>query len=41
MNPFYFNDSAACLIDDTFSKEEAIKAGFLRRDAEIKVDIPA
>jgi len=22
MNPFYFNDTAACLIDDSFTKEE-------------------
>jgi len=40
MNPFYFNDTAACLIDDSFTKEEVAKAGYLRRDGEIKVDIP-
>ena len=41
MNPFYFNDTAAYLIDDSFTKEEVEKAGYLRRDEEIKVDIPA
>jgi hypothetical protein len=25
MNPFYFNDTAAYLIDDTFTKEEVTK----------------
>ncbi|MDR2190378.1 MAG: hypothetical protein LBP53_04230 [Candidatus Peribacteria bacterium] len=41
MNPFYFNDTAAYLIDPTFTKEEIEKAGYLRRDEPIKVDIPA
>jgi len=41
MNPFYFNDTAAYLIDDSFSKEEVEKQWYMRRDDEIKVDIPA
>jgi hypothetical protein len=41
MNPFYFNDTAAYLIDPTFTKEEVEKAGYLWRDEPIKVDIPA
>jgi hypothetical protein len=41
MNPFYFNDTAAYLIDDTFTKEEVTKAWYLRRDDEIKVDVPS
>ena len=41
MNPFYFNDTAAYLINDTFTKEEVEKEWYLRRDEEIKVDIPA
>lgn len=40
MNPFYFNDTAAYLIDPTFTKEEVIAKGYLRRDEPIKVDIP-
>ncbi len=40
LNPFYFNDTVAYLVGD-FSKEEVIKAGFLRREDEIKADIPA
>jgi hypothetical protein len=40
MNPFYFNDTAASLLDDTFTKEELIKAWYMRRDEEIKVDVP-
>lgn len=39
MNPFYFNDTAASLIED-FDKEEVVNEGYLRRDEEIKVDIP-
>ncbi len=39
MNPFYFNDTAAYLIDDTFTKEEVEAEGYLRRDEKIKVDI--
>ena len=41
MNPFYFNDTAAYLIDDSFTKEEVEKQWYLRREEEIKVDIPA
>ncbi|MEI8091595.1 MAG: hypothetical protein WCG98_05200 [bacterium] len=41
MNPFYFNDTVAYLIDDSFTKEEVIQDGYLRRDEEIKTDIPA
>jgi len=41
MNPFYFNDTAAYLIDPTFTKEEVTKLWYLRRDEPIKVDIPA
>ena len=41
MNPFYFNDTAAYLVDPSFTKEEVEKAGYLRRDEPIKVDIPA
>jgi hypothetical protein len=40
MNPFYFNDTAAYLIDDTFTKEEVTKEWYLWRDEPIKVDIP-
>ena len=41
MNPFYFNDTAAYLIDPTFTKEEVTAVWYLRRDEPIKVDIPA
>ena len=41
MNPYYFNDTVAYLIDPTFTKEEVEAAGYLRRDEPIKVDIPA
>jgi len=41
MNPFYFNDTAAYLIDPSFTKEEVTKLGYMRRDEPIKVDIPA
>ncbi len=41
MNPFYFNDTAAYLIDPSFTKEEVTARWFLRRDDPIKVDIPA
>ena len=40
MNPFYFNDTAAYLIDQSFTKEEVIARGYLWRDEPIKVDIP-
>jgi hypothetical protein len=41
MNPFYFNDTAAYLIDPSFTKEEVVAKWYLRRDEPIKVDIPA
>jgi hypothetical protein len=41
MNPFYFNDTAAYLIDPSFTKEEVMKLWYLRRDEPVKVDIPA
>jgi hypothetical protein len=47
MNPFYFNDTVAYLIDacpdgsgDSFTKEEIEAKGYLRRDEKIQVDIP-
>jgi len=40
MNPFYFNDTAAYLIDPSFTKEEVTAAWYLWRDEPIKVDIP-
>lgn len=40
MNPFYFNDTLAYLIDDSFTKEEVEKDGYLWRDEPIKADIP-
>jgi hypothetical protein len=40
MNPFYFNDTLAYLVDDSFTKEEVTKQWYLRRDEEIKVDVP-
>jgi hypothetical protein len=40
MNPFYFNDTAAYLIDDSFTKEEVEAKGYLWRDEPITVDIP-
>ncbi len=40
MNPFYFNDTAAYLIDPSFTREEVIAKWYLRRDEPIRVDIP-
>ncbi len=40
MCPFYFNDTLAYLIDDTFTKEEVEAEWYLWRDEPIKVDIP-
>lgn len=40
MNPFYFNDTMAYLIDDSFSKEEVEKDGYMWRDDVIRIDIP-
>ncbi len=41
MCPYYFNDTAAYLVDSSFTKEEVTAAWYLRRDEAIKVDIPA
>jgi len=41
MNPFYFNDTLAYLIDPSFTKEEVTKLGYLWRDDAIKVDVSA
>jgi hypothetical protein len=38
--PFYFNDTIAQIVGN-FDKSDVTKDGFLRRDDEIKVDIPA
>ncbi len=40
MNPYYFNDTVAYLIDDSFTKQEVEAEWYLRRDEKIKVDIP-
>ncbi len=40
INPFYFNDTVAYLIDSSFTKEEVETAWYLRRDEPIQVDIP-
>jgi hypothetical protein len=40
MNPFYFNDTAAYLIDSSFTKEEVTAKWSLWRDEPIRVDIP-
>ena len=40
MNPFYFNDTLAYLIDDSFTKEELAADGYLWRDEAIRADIP-
>jgi len=40
MNPFYFNDTAAYLLDSTFTKEEVVALWYLWRDEPIKIDIP-
>ena len=40
MNPFYFNDTAAYLIDPSFTKEEVTARWYLWRDEPVKVDIP-
>lgn len=41
MNPFYFNDTVAYLLDPSITKEEVTKLGYLRRDDTVKVDIPS
>ena len=40
LNPFYFNDTMAYLIDDSFTKEEVENQWYMWREEEIKVDIP-
>ncbi len=40
MNPFYFNDTLAYLIDESFTKEEVEAEGYLWRDEPIRADIP-
>ena len=40
INPFYFNDTAAYLVDDSFTKREIEAAWYLWRDEKIAVDIP-
>ena len=40
VNPVYFNDTAAYLLDDSFTKEEVEAEWYLRRDEKVKVDIP-
>ena len=40
MCPFYFNDTLAYLIDDSFTKEEVEAEGYLWRDEPIRADIP-
>ncbi len=39
LNPLYFNDTMAYLIDDSFTKEEVEKDGYMWREENIKVDI--
>lgn len=38
--PFYFNDTMAYLIDDSFTKEEVEEEWYMWRDEKIKIDIP-
>lgn len=38
--PYNFNDSASMLLDDSFTKAEVEADWFMRRDEEIKIDIP-
>lgn len=40
-NPFYFNDTLAYLMDDSFTREEVTKEGYLWRDEPINADIPS
>lgn len=40
MNPFYFNDTASYLIDQSFTKEQVTQLWYLRRNEPVKVDIP-
>lgn len=40
MCPHYFNDTAAALIDESFTKEEITSKGYAWRDELIRIDIP-
>lgn len=40
LNPFYFNDTMACIINDKFTKEEVTKDWYMWIDEEINVDVP-
>jgi hypothetical protein len=40
MNPFYFNDTAAYLFDESFTREEVEAKWYLWRDEPIRSDIP-
>ncbi|MDD2870797.1 MAG: hypothetical protein PHS49_02305 [Candidatus Gracilibacteria bacterium] len=40
INPYYFNDTFAYLIDDSFTKQEVENEGYMWRESEINVDIP-
>jgi len=40
MCPYYFNDTIAYQLDDSFTKEEVEEKWYLRRDEVVKVDIP-
>ncbi len=40
INPYYFNDTLAYLIDNSFTKEEVESSGYVWRDAPINADIP-
>jgi hypothetical protein len=39
MNPYNYNDSVASMFT-SLSKDEAISAGFMWRNKQLKVDIP-
>lgn len=41
MCPYYFNDTAAYIVDPSFTKEEVTTLGYKWRDDPIKVDIPS
>ncbi len=41
LSPFYFNDTMAYLVDDSFTKDEVAKEWYMRREEKITVDIPA
>lgn len=41
MNPFYFNDTMAIMLDPSFSKQEVTQQWYLWRDEVLKVDVPS